>query len=90
MSKDNTTLKPCPFCGEEDNIRETSSFVECENCECLTHDMDRWNTRPLEEALKAKADGLVTFLEEIKVNLYAHHKEFIEDKIDEKLKVIRK
>jgi len=58
-------LKACPFCGSTDlateSFGERRHCVVCEKCECSTGYMldddeaiEAWNTRPLEDALRAE------------------------------------
>ena len=67
-------LKPCPFCGREP-LREsafdgTHLFVGCESCEISPGISDgghaiallsHWNTRPVEDALRARVAELEAF-----------------------------
>ena len=66
-----TGLKPCPFCGETNIIIANSPSINgCKGAECkrcganigyfspLSHGLDAWNTRPIEDALQAKIDAL--------------------------------
>lgn len=71
---DIATLKPCPFCGTtelvdrswSDETGEWYAMVGCPRCatfqedDHLRDDVDttRWNERPIEDALQAKADAL--------------------------------
>jgi hypothetical protein len=59
-------LKPCPFCGEKAEIRvkqwidgegypDKLVWVECPDCGD-THRPDNWNTRPIEDALRAELE----------------------------------
>lgn len=65
-------LKPCPFCGGEDIIKQSvqvnfgiSRYMSCNSCGAhgtFTHDEDmshedKWNTRPLEDVLKSHAEA---------------------------------
>lgn len=55
-------LKPCPFCGNEPVVE--GNLVACNNLNCPTHDnywtdpmiftCDQWNTRPIEDELRAR------------------------------------
>ena len=60
-------LKACPFCGSTDlateSFGERRHCVVCEKCECSTGYMldddeaiEAWNTRPLEDALRAELE----------------------------------
>tara|TARA_R110000850_G_scaffold72542_3_gene159536 strand:- start:397 stop:822 length:426 start_codon:yes stop_codon:yes gene_type:complete len=70
MNNENKTLKPCPFCGSN-CVNDTSPpepecgsyYWVCPDCVCcggigdtVEEATQAWNTRPLEDALKAKAD----------------------------------
>ena len=56
MSEEN---KQCPFCGNKDiDISPISGAAWCYDCRSVTNDVDRWNTRPLEDALKARIAAL--------------------------------
>ena len=70
-------LKPCPFCGKEPSIYEDTGYVYCPNDDCMAADsylekailpVEKWNTRPIEDALNARiaelsqAVGLITTL----------------------------
>lgn len=57
-------LKPCPFCGfERPHFMEEGHWIymACESCGCggpvstqMRDPSDNWNTRPLEDALRAE------------------------------------
>ena len=66
-------LKACPFCGQPATESEGGNiiaggrhhaikFAECQNedCSMFTHFMpvDKWNTRPIEDALQSELDAL--------------------------------
>ena len=60
-----TKLKACPFCGEEPAIRNDDgvTMVLCNNFDCQNSDNEEmsiagWNTRPLEDALQKRIEGL--------------------------------
>lgn len=66
-------LKPCPFCGGSAavNIGPSIVTVQCEKCG-EEHDYakhgdwrDDWNTRPIEDALRAQVEQLTAALEKI-------------------------
>ena len=86
MNNENTTLKPCPFCGSNcvnDTLPpepECGSYCwVCPDCVCcggigytVEEATKAWNTRPLEDALKAKAqayDMLCGLVEAININM---------------------
>lgn len=59
----NEKLKPCPFCGKEmsqDNFFSCDGYPQACGCWEKTHTgmeaIDVWNTRPLEDALQARAE----------------------------------
>ena len=64
-------LKPCPFCGTEqqqdwetgETIPYTNQSRSCHACGCSTHD---WNTRPIEDALKARIAELLDEINSLK------------------------
>lgn len=67
-------LKPCPFCGLKPNLNEavtyqngekSSAFVRCPHCGLAysfgdknEQAVSRWNTRPIEDALRAENERL--------------------------------
>jgi len=62
-------LKPCPFCGGEvhriGGDDEDTHDIECNNsCAYIFYDVsvgnDWWNTRPIEDELRARIDNLYT------------------------------
>lgn len=70
---DATELKPCPFCGSGVKIRSVAGRVKyqtliacekiaCEPCYCVCGQKDwainKWNNRPIEQALTAERDAL--------------------------------
>jgi len=66
-------LRPCPFCGQPAKYNEIyHDAVNCSNRQCTINsiesngtDMDRWNTRPLEDAMQkriAKLEAQVAVL----------------------------
>lgn len=67
-------LKPCPFCGSEaDTIRDVYNrrLAKCPDVNCIAFngwtDAEGWNTRPIEDALRAEnARAKLAVLEEEK------------------------
>jgi hypothetical protein len=70
-----TELKPCPFCGSEAGRREHCIFGEvvefayCPNENCSfrhrTASVTDWNTRPIEDAILARAEQLEAMVERL-------------------------
>ncbi len=66
-------LKPCPFCGcgtiRKYNAKTSSTsdwYAECQKCLMMTDAYptldalrDAWNTRPIEDALRAEIEALL-------------------------------
>lgn len=54
-------LKPCPFCGGH-NTTQVSHYRECLDCETFgpsaDGQFDRWNARPIEDALRSRIKEL--------------------------------
>ena len=54
-------LKPCPFCGHKDIGATDDGYAVCAYCEARM-DVDTsnvsWNTRPIEDALRAEVERL--------------------------------
>jgi hypothetical protein len=55
------TLKPCPFCGESAGWVTDECGIECGHCVATgpwrdLHEAD-WNTRPIEDALRVRAEA---------------------------------
>lgn len=48
-------VKPCPFCGGEiePDVYSGNEYV-CKNCDLWGLNLDWWNTRPIEDKLKAE------------------------------------
>ena len=69
----NEELRPCPFCGEMP-ITE-NNFAACANKSCPTYDnywtnpqiltIEHWNTRPIEDALRARIVRLKAFIDQL-------------------------
>lgn len=64
-------LKPCPVCGSE-NVTSAAGFVVCKNCNVSTaigvtqEESNRlWNTRPLEDALRARAEKAEAMIDKL-------------------------
>jgi hypothetical protein len=55
------TLKPCPFCGESAGWVTDECGIECGRCVATGpwRDLreDGWNSRPIEDALRARAEA---------------------------------
>lgn len=59
--------KRCPFCGNKDiDISPISGAAWCYDCHSVSNDMDRWNTRPIEDALQSRIAALEAALVEIR------------------------
>lgn len=50
-------LKPCPFCA---GTRIDDNDAGCVTCGAFADSIEAWNTRPIEDALNAKIDTLLT------------------------------
>ena len=67
-------LKPCPFCGSIPEVHydnDGTRIIRCANTECAGlywEDFDdiTWNTRPIEDALRAKNAQLRAALEAVR------------------------
>lgn len=61
-------LKPCPFCGETPETN--GQLVQCYKMPCdarrFPMPIDSWNTRPIEDALKARIAKLEAEVAELK------------------------
>ena len=69
-------LKPCPFCGEPADDRY-NRLAKCSNKSCLMNHWvddedffidDDWNTRPIEDALRARIAELEAEIERLTVH----------------------
>ena len=51
-------LKPCPFCGKDNLELSSYNFVRCLHC-LYSHKLHylKWNTRPIEDKLRAEAEN---------------------------------
>jgi len=53
-------LRPCPFCGvdyyEISGPQELGAIVVCNECGASAKSIVDWNTRPIEDALRAERD----------------------------------
>lgn len=54
-------LKPCPFCGSPAEL--IKKYVACSSTQCNAYEthipIDEWNTRPIEDALRATPPSFV-------------------------------
>ena len=69
-------LKPCPFCGEPADDRY-NRLAKCSNKSCLMNHWvddedffidDDWNTRPIEDALRARIAELEAEIDRLTVH----------------------
>ena len=59
------TLKPCPFCGGTKICTEKSINLNyCDNCSAESN-VEHWNTRPIENALLARAEKAEAMVERL-------------------------
>lgn len=59
------TLKPCPFCGGAKICTEKSININyCDNCSAESN-IEHWNTRPIEDELKARIAELEAYIDEL-------------------------
>ena len=67
-------LKPCPFCGGTKICTEKGINLNyCDNCSAESN-VERWNTRPIEDELRAENVRLNSWLDEvIKQGNYLEH-----------------
>ena len=67
-------LKPCPFCGSEAKVDDIiGRYAYCPNADCHLWrlegeeiEIDEWQSRPIEYALRKQLDMAVEALEKIK------------------------
>ena len=59
------TLKPCPFCGGTKICTENGINLNyCDNCSAESN-IEHWNTRPIEDELRAEIERLKVRIEEL-------------------------
>ena len=72
-------LKPCPFCGGEAHYNPYLNKVWCSNKECEGNSgswkIAEWNTRPIEDALRAENERL----KELNNDIVKYLKYFLDD-----------
>ena len=69
-------LKPCPFCGNEDNLKRYDNgfdyyWIECGDCGCCTEGKEgsegngikNWNTRADSERIKELEEALMDVID---------------------------
>ena len=58
-------LKPCPFCGSADIRTEPGINLNyCDKCSAEAN-IEHWNTRPIEDALRARIAELEALVDEL-------------------------
>ena len=58
-------LKPCPFCGADKTVDVHSIFPDKSECFLCGATAPHWNSRPIEDALRAENERLRKALEKI-------------------------
>lgn len=67
-------LKACPFCGSSNTTldyyeiscpQELGTIVVCNDCGASAKSIDDWNTRPIEDELRAEIERLKVRIEEL-------------------------
>lgn len=57
-------LKPCPFCGGEAELCYSEVDIFCRKCNVM-QETEMWNTRPIEDALQARAEKAEEMVERL-------------------------
>ena len=52
-------LKPCPFCGSKAELLNDGTVAECSQDFLDELTVEEWNTRPIEDKLRAKIESLI-------------------------------
>ncbi len=62
-------IKDCPFCGGKASKGCGIESIHCSNIECvmpgISVSIEQWNTRPIEDALRAKREAAEAYIEAI-------------------------